>query len=102
MEIIRGTTPTIVFTFETITPQDIVTAYLVIKQFNRPRITKPLSDADVTESTIEWTLTQDESLSLTVGALTEIHCDWVTIDDLRGSSRIAIANIISGGKEEVI
>lgn len=101
-EIIRGTTPTFEFTFSLIKPEEIVTAYLVIKQNGKEKISIPLSEATVSESSLAWTLSQEESLSLAIGRMTDVHCDWVTTDGTRGSSKTLFCEVHPGGKEEVI
>ena len=102
MKIIRGTTPTFVFTFKTVSPSDITSAFLVVKQLGKIRISKDISAATIEENSIEWTITQDESLTLSIGRPTEIHCDWVANDGTRGHSVPALCDVIPGGKEEVI
>lgn len=102
MKIFKGTTPTFVFTFKTVSPSDIVTAFLVIKQFGKTRVSQDISKATVNEDSMEWTLTQDESLTLSIGKPAEIHCDWVAANGTRGHSEFAMCDVLPGGKDEVI
>lgn len=102
MIIIRGTTPTFVFTFKTVSPSNLVSAFLVIKQSGKVRISKDITEATIEENSIEWAITQEESLQLSIGRPAEIHCDWTTGDGTRGHSEPALCDVIPGGKEEVI
>lgn len=105
--IIKGTTPTFLITFDTIDPENIEVAYLVIKQNGKVKVEKPLSDASIVEEEeygkcLEWTLTQEESLTLFNRKDAEVHCDWVLNDGTRGASVPGFYDIVPGGKEEVI
>lgn len=103
MKIFRGTTPTFIFTFKTVSPSDMDSAFLVVKQFGgKVKISKDLSEATVQQDSLEWTITQEESLRLTAGKPAEIHCDWVSNDGTRGHSEFALCDVIPGGKDEVI
>ncbi|MCR5372702.1 MAG: hypothetical protein K6E41_04475 [Solobacterium sp.] len=61
---IRGTTPTMKFTFSEISTSDIMTAYMTIKQNGGTTIEKDLSQAEVGDGYLEWTLTQEDTLKL--------------------------------------
>lgn len=62
--ITRGTTPTIEFTFKTISPKDMDVAYLTIKQKGITKIEKSIDEAIISVTSIEWSLKQDETLKL--------------------------------------
>ena len=62
--ITRGTTPTIRYTFKVVDPADIAVAYLTIKQGGETLIEKTLADATADEHTLDFTLTQAETLEL--------------------------------------
>ena len=65
MEIIRGTTPTFIYTYHEADVDDMTSAYLTIKG-GSTTIEKDLTEATVSSAnnTLAWTLTQQESLSL--------------------------------------
>lgn len=102
MSIIKGTTPTIQFTYSEVNVEDIATAFLVIKQDNAVIIEKPLSDANVQDSYIEWKLTQEDTLKLRVNKKAMICCDWKLLDGTRGRSHVLAEWIEGTGKNEVI
>ena len=64
--IVRGTTPTIRFTYENVQVSDFVTAYLTIAQRDKTIIEKDISDSYVNseKNYIEWKLSQEETLLL--------------------------------------
>ena len=72
----RGTTPTIQYNFKIIDPSTIVTAYLTIKQDGVLMIEKNLSEATVGDNFLNWTLTQEETLSLTEHMQVEYECRY--------------------------
>lgn len=100
--LIRGTTPTIRFEFKTISPNEIVTAYLVIKQLNRAVIEQDLSKADIDETALEWTLAQKETLKLDEKYTAVLYCDWVTENGTRGRSVLYECTVEQSGKNKVI
>ena len=101
MEIIRGTTPTIQFSFETIEPSNIVTAYLIIKQDSSVIIEKSISDSSVVEDKLSFTLTQEETLSLGKSKA-YVSLDWVTNGGVRGRSKVVPFTVSDSGKDEVL
>lgn len=101
ISIIKGTTPTIKYTFEVINPSDIVTAVLTIKSCGIITITKTLEDATVGETDISWTLTQEETLSITTGQA-RIMLNWVTNSSTRGASEETAINIVQNQVQEVL
>jgi len=102
--IIRGTTPTIIFKFDQINASNITKAYLFVKQDVETKIERDLSTAtlNVEDNQLEWTITQEESLRLTVGAATYICCDWLLNDEIRGRSKVGKFEVEPSGKNEVI
>lgn len=102
MALIRGTTPTIKFTFSEIDIQQIEAAILFIKQMDRTVIEKDISTATVNEFDISWTLSQSETLSLAPNVSAKILCDWKTAEGLRGRSEVFLTQVESSGKNEVI
>ena len=103
--LIRGTTPTITFKFDTVDPADITVAYLSIKNVTNlatSLITKALSDATVGDDTVSWTLTQSETLTLPAGESMNIYMDWKLANGTRGRSVVVTCLVYETGKEEVI
>ena len=102
--IIRGTTPTIRFTFQAVNVANITTAYMTVKQLAADVITREIDTAyiDATNNSIEWELTQEETLRLGIGRNACVMCDWKTADGVRGRSKVAEYMIAPSGKNEVI
>lgn len=109
-ELIRGTTPTLMYTFSDIDPANISYAYLLLKQngCGGNKIEKYLADASVTGDTqtvkgnISFTLSQADTLSLTSGKECQVSLDWKLTSGLRGRSRIASFSVSNSGKNEVV
>lgn len=99
--IIRGTTPTIEYTFTQVSVGDIVTAYLTIKQKGNIVIEKNLSQAIVGENTLSYRFSQEETLSLQVGTAYVMH-NFVTADGTRGASNEMGIDILQNHKNGVI
>lgn len=85
INIIIGTTPTITYTFSLVTPADFASAILTIKRNNNIVVRKELSDAEVGETSVSWTLTQAETLLLGPGQ-SKMMCNWIKRDGIRGAS----------------
>ena len=100
-QIIRGTTPTIEFTFKDVTVANIVTAILSIKQNGVILIEKELVDATVAQKSLSWTLTQAECLTLAYGKST-VMLNWLLVDGTRGASNEYIVEIVANHINEVI
>ena len=99
--IIRGTTPTIKYTFETVNTSDIAVAYLTVKQGNAIKIEKDLSAGTVGTKYIAWTLTQAETLALACN-MVYMMCNWRKNDGTRGASKVLGVMITDNQKDEVI
>lgn len=84
--IIRGTTPTLKYTFNDVQVTNITTAYLTIKIDSEPthNIEKDLSTATVEAKAISWKLTQTETLSF--GNNINVMLNWKMSDGTRGAS----------------
>jgi hypothetical protein len=102
MEIVRGTTPTIRYTFKTLDVTDITTAYLMIKQSGAKVIDRGLDTATVGTDYLEWKLTQTETLKLTEDILADICLDWLLDDGTRGIGKTVTVQVSSSAKNEVI
>lgn len=102
-EIIRGTTPTITFSFSSVRPSDIAVAYLTITGlYSDLVIERELDSATVASDGISWTLTQEETLLLDVGMTVKVLCDWRLSDGTRGRSKAATYMVGETAKNEVI
>lgn len=88
MEIIRGTTPTLIFTFNEIEPEDISICYLLIKQKENAIIEKTLQDSVIFNGGLSFTLTQSDTLSLSTAVPAKVVLDWKTTGGVRGRSNI--------------
>lgn len=62
--IVKSTTPTIRFDFKVVLVADIVKAYLTMKQQGALVVEKSLEDAAVLEKSLQWTLTQEETIKI--------------------------------------
>lgn len=102
MAIIRGTTPTIKFTFSQVQATNITVAYLVIKQVGRPIIERDISTATRESDKLSWTLEQAETLKLSKGTKADVYCDWKLQDGTRGRSNVVSEAVEDSGKVEVI
>lgn len=101
-EIIKGTTPTIVYTFSTVRVSDISVAYLTIKQDGTTKLERDLTTATVGENSLSWTLTQAETLDLAGNDTINLMLNWKLADGTRGASRKGSFNIGDNYKDEVI
>ena len=82
--IIRGTTPTISFSFASVLPSELTTAILTIKSGDSIVVEKDLNTATIESKKLLWTLSQSEAL--TASGKAEIMLNWVTSGGTRGSS----------------
>lgn len=100
-QIIIGTTPTITYTFKTVSPTELSKAILTIKCAGQVILEKTLADAVVGENSLSWTLTQQETLSL--GTRTaKMMLNWLTNSGTRGASAETIIVGVTNHKREVI
>ena len=84
----RGTTPTLIFTYNTVPVNTITDAYLTITSRGEKIIEKDLSEAVIGQKTLSWTLTQEETLAIEVNAKIEIQCRYKTADGYAGVSKL--------------
>ena len=99
-KIIRGTTPTISYTFKTVDVSKITDAFMTIKRNGIVAVEKALDDATVGEKSLSWTLTQAETLSVSGDAYMMLN--WKTNDGTRGASAETSVKFTPNHKEEVI
>lgn len=87
VKIIIGTTPTIRYKFSIVDPADFSEAIMTIKDSRKQeKLRKTLENATVGTDYIEWTLTQEETLSLGTGSALSMMLNWLTNDGTRGAS----------------
>ena len=99
--IIRGTTPTIKYTFKQVPVNDIEVCYLTVTMNNKVIIEKDITVADVGNKYIAWKLTQQETLSMTKNRVT-FQINWKLSDGTRGASKEVTVSIENNSKEAVI
>lgn len=82
--IVIGTTPTIRFNnFQTVSPNDFRVADLTIKVAGQILIERNIDTATITDTEINWTLTQEETLLIGTRS-GRIMLNWVTNSGTRG------------------
>lgn len=102
--IIKGTTPTIRYIFKTIDTNDLAVAILKVSQGSVAVITKNISDAVISHDTksIEWKLSQLETLGLDTKSMASISLDWLLIDETRGAGKTVNVKVVPSATNEVI
>ena len=100
-DIVIGTTPTIKYTFHSVEPSDIVSAFLTFKQSGRVLLIKSLTDAEVGGDYISWRLSQEDTLTLGIGDV-EIVLNWLTNSDIRGVGNKVRCKCVQNHISEVI
>ena len=99
--IVIGTTPTIIYKFSIISPNDLIQAKMTIKGKNTILLSKFLSEATIGEDNISWKLSQAETLALGVGTRT-MMLNWLTADGTRGVSQKETINVTDNDIAEVM
>lgn len=102
MTIIRGTTPTIEYTFSEVNTADITVAYMTIKQYERTVVERDLTTATVEEGKVSWVLTQAETLLLKKGVEAQLHLDYLLSGGTRAAGVTETVQVDPTGKNEVI
>jgi hypothetical protein len=107
MTITIGTTPTIIFNnFQVVRVGEIKEAVLTIKQggmYGRSvMIKRDLTTAEVTDTEIAWTLTQEETLGLDPKAQASVCMNFLTNTGLRGTSKVVNCYIEDNPLKEVM
>lgn len=100
-KIIKGTTPTIRYTFKVVDPSDISVAYLTIKVGNSAVIERDLTTATVEANALSWILTQVETLGIQGRKITT-QINWRTTSGIRGASKETVIDVLPNSKAEVI
>lgn len=101
-DLIIGTTPTIKYDFNTVDVSDIVTAILSIKSEGSIVVQKSLEEAAVSEASLSWTLTQQETLSFKPNQKARMMLNYKLSDGTRGASSETEINIRTNHITEVI
>lgn len=96
-----GTTPTITYTFHTVSVSDLTKAILTIKIAGQIIIEKTLADAVVGENSLSWTLTQQETLDIGTRS-GKMMLNWLTHSGKRGASEETAIMGVTNHKREVI
>ena len=100
-QIIIGTTPTITYTFHTVSVSDLTKAILTIKSMGQVILEKTLADAVVGEDSLSWTLTQQETLNIGIRS-GKMMLNWLTNSGTRGASEETAIMGVTNHKREVI
>lgn len=102
--IIQGTTPTIIYTFNSVNTSNITKAYLTFKKSDSSTValTKDIAGATVETGKISWELTQEETLALYAAGRLEMMINWLTNTGVRGASNKTIVFIDPNHIPEVI
>lgn len=100
--IIRYTTPTIKFVFNTLDVGEIEDARLVIKQQRKAVITLDFAKATIGEGFVSWVLAQEDTAKLKEFESAEVYCDWKTVSGTRGRSKMTICTVEPAGYEDII
>ena len=85
-DIIIGTTPTIIYNFQTVDVADVTVAFFTIKSNGAVMICKTLAEATVGEDALSWTLSQQETLMFCVNQRAHMMINWKLADGTRGAS----------------
>ena len=101
IEIVSGTTPPIEYKFKKVVPTDIVSAFLTIKMSGTIVLKKDLTSATVTDTTISWMLSQEESLALGIGDA-EMMLNWLDTNGVHGVGKTVSIRITPNHITEVM
>ena len=100
-QIIIGTTPTITYTFHTVSVSDLTKAILTLKIAGQVILEKTLVDATIGENSLSWTLTQQETLDIGTRS-GKMMLNWLTHSGKRGASEETTIAGIQNHVREVI
>ena len=99
--IIRGTTPSITYAFDTIAVADIAEAYITIDYAGETIIEKDMSDSYTGDNALVWMFTQAETLAFPIGNAT-VQVNWKLNSGERGASFEQVIPVLDNLKDEVI
>lgn len=97
-QIVIGTTPTITYTFKTVSPPDLTKAILTIKCAGQIILEKNIDDAEIGGDSISWTLTQEETLDIGTRSA-KMMLNWLTTSGTRGASAETVLVGVTNHKE---
>ena len=100
--IARLTTPAFTYKPSAVEMSAITKVFLVIKQDGSPLITKDITTANITEDGYTWTLTQEETRTLTSWKTVTAQVDYLTSGGLRYTTIPKIYDITDSAINEVI
>lgn len=106
VNVIRGTTPTITYNFQTVAVADIAVAFLTIKGCREcggsVMIEKSLQDATAGNASLSWQLTQQETLAFEAGEKAKMMLNFRLADGTRGASNEKDIQFLTNHITEVI
>lgn len=102
IEIVIGTTPSLIFTFKTVNPFDLTRAVLTIQQLGRTIVERDLTSATLNSDSVSWTLTQEETLLFSASNDAEILVNWLDNNGTRGVSVKSRCKFIRNSINEVM
>lgn len=86
--VIKGTTPTIKYTYSTVDVSKITKATMTIKQDNTTICKRDLESAEIGDKYLQWTLTQAETLAINEHMNIQVQCKYKLEDGTVGASEI--------------
>lgn len=101
MEIIRGTTPTVIYKFKCVNPADLSAAFLTIKQDGETLLDLDINAATIGEDNISWVLSQQNTLQMSEGKVT-MMMNWKLNSGRRGASKENTVIVKDNYKDVVI
>ena len=87
VDIIRGTTPTIIYEFRTVDVASLAVVILTVKSGSVIKLQKDLTDATAGEKSLTWDLTQEETLMFDINERAKMMLNYRLADGTRGASR---------------
>jgi len=99
MSIIRGTTPTIRYTFKVVDPNDIAIAYFTIKQNGKVVIEKDISEMTLGEGYVEWSLSQEETLGFNIKSSLDLQMRYRTTNGAAYATKHVKEDVIEINKD---
>ena len=99
--VIRGTTPTIEYTFNTVNVAQISKAFLTVKENGVVIINKDINDAVVGTKTLSFELSQADTLKMTFPEC-KVMLNWLLDDGTRGAGEEITLHVYENHLNEVI
>lgn len=96
-----GTTPNIIFTFKSVSVENITTAILTIMKNGNEVLRKTIESATVGDKSLTWKLSQEDTITVGDGNAS-CMLNWVTSDGTRGASDELVLMFDANHIEEVI